>query len=259
MIEASRTACGRSRRDPSEESGARRLWRRDCLGIRKAFRHPAAAGIDERGSTPPVSADCTYIHELADVEEGAVLGEGTRVWRFAHIRSGAVIGNDCVLGNSVFVDCDVRIGSGVKVQNGVSVYAGVTVEDDAFLGPHMTFTNDMYPRSYNPEWNLVPTWVERGAAIGAHATILCGTRIGAYSMVAAGAVVTRDVPAFGLVVGSPARLVGRVCYCGRRVVEVPIPYDYRGQEVTCPACGTAYRIDEAGEFLPPPRVPAQAR
>lgn len=206
-----------------------------------------------------MTEDTQHIHELADVEEGAVLGEGTRVWRFAHVRCGATVGRDCVLGNGVFVDCGATIGDGVKIQNGVSVYAGVTVEDGAFLGPHMTFTNDMYPRSFNEEWDLVPTWVERGAAIGAHATILCGTRIGAFSMVAAGAVVTRDVPAFGLVVGAPARLVGYVCCCGRRVVEVPVPYDYRGQEITCRACGRASRVSEEGEFMPPEPTPATAQ
>lgn len=188
-----------------------------------------------------------------------MLGNGTRVWRFAHIRCGARIGRDCVLGNGVFVDCGATIGNGVKIQNGVSVYAGVTVEDDAFLGPHMTFTNDTYPRSYNVEWNLVRTWVGQGAAIGANATILCGTRIGAYSMVAAGAVVTRDVPAFGLVLGAPARLVGYVCYCGRRVVEVPVPYDYRGQEIACRVCSATYRITEDGEYVAPerPMVPTR--
>jgi acetyltransferase-like isoleucine patch superfamily enzyme len=195
-----------------------------------------------------LTEDNCYIHELADLEEGAELGARTRVWRFAHIRSGAKVGDDCVLGNGVFIDAGVVIGRNVKIQNGVSVYAGVTVEDEAFLGPHMTFTNDMYPRSYNEDWEVTPTWVGRGAAIGANATILCGTKIGAYSMVAAGAVVTKDVPAHGLVVGAPARLVGYVCSCGRRVVEVPIPYDFKGQEFQCHACGTTFAISEEGEF-----------
>ncbi len=195
-----------------------------------------------------VMAEPSCIHCLADVEDGARIGGGTRIWRFAHVRRGAEVGEQCVLGNGVFVDTDVKIGRGVKIQNGVSVYAGVTIEDEAFLGPHMTFTNDLHPRSFNEEWELIPTWVGRGASIGANATVLCGVRIGEYSMVAAGAVVTHDVPPYGLVVGAP-RLVGYVCRCGRKAVPLPIPYDYWGDERRC-RCGRPIRVDETGEYIP---------
>lgn len=113
----------------------------------------------------------------------------------------------------VYIDVGVEIGNNVKIQNGVSVYRGVKVEDDVFLGPHMTFTNDLYPRAFNEDWELVPTLVKKGASIGAHATIVCSVTIGEYAMVGAGAVVTKDVPPFGLVFGNPARLKGFVCYC----------------------------------------------
>lgn len=156
-----------------------------------------------------------YIHPSAVVEDGAVIGEGTRIWHFVHVRKGARIGNNCNIGKDVYIDVDVVIGNNVKIQNFATIYRGVTIEDDVFIGPHVTFTNDMYPRSFSTDWQVVPTLVKRGASIGANATIVCGVTIGEYSMVGAGSVVTRDVPPFGLVFGNPARLRGFVCYCGR--------------------------------------------
>jgi UDP-2-acetamido-3-amino-2,3-dideoxy-glucuronate N-acetyltransferase len=160
------------------------------------------------------------IHPTAIVEKGAQIGRGTRVWHYAHVRSGAVIGCDCVLGKDVYVAEGARIGDNVHVQNGVSVYNGVTLEDQVFVGPHVNFTNDRYPRADNREWELVPTLVCHGASIGAGATILCGTVIGSYAMVGAGSVVLYDVPEHILVFGNPARLSGFVCYCGKPIAVI---------------------------------------
>ncbi|MDF1538409.1 MAG: acyltransferase [Candidatus Thorarchaeota archaeon] len=160
------------------------------------------------------------IHELAVVDNGAQIGKGTRIWHFVHVRGTAKIGEGCNIGKGVYIDGDVEIGNNVKIQNGVSVYHGVTIEDDVFCGPHMTFTNDMYPRAFGDTFEVSKTLVKKGASIGAHATIVCDTTLGEYCMVGSGSVVTRDVPANGLVVGNPARLIGFVCTCGKPLNEV---------------------------------------
>jgi len=182
-----------------------------------------------------------FVHPLAVVEENVEIGEGTRIWHFAHIRKGAKIGKNCNIGKDVYIDVGVEIGNNVKIQNGVSVYHGVKVEDDVFLGPHMTFTNDLYPRAFNQDWVVVPTLVKKGASIGAHATIVCGVTIGEYAMVGAGTVVTKDVPPFGLVFGNPARLKGFVCYCGRKLEE-KIGEDESGIIFKCSHCGKEVKI-----------------
>jgi len=156
-----------------------------------------------------------FIHPLAVVDDGAQIGKGTKVWHFAHVRGTAIVGQNCILGKGVYIDADVEIGSNVKIQNGVSVYQGVTVEDDVFLGPHMTFTNDMYPRAFGESWEVSKTLVKRGASIGAHAVIVCNITLGEYCMIGSGAVVTKDIPAHGFVMGNPARIVGFVCKCGQ--------------------------------------------
>lgn len=166
-----------------------------------------------------------WVHEQAIVATSAELGRGTRVWPFAHVREGARIGEDCVISKGVYVDAGVRVGDRCKIQNNVSIFTGVELCDEVFVGPHVCFTNDKTPRAVTPDgrlkgpddWRVSPTVVCRGASIGANATIVCGVSIGAWAMVGAGAVVTRDVPAHGLVVGNPARLVGWVCQCGRRI------------------------------------------
>ena len=157
------------------------------------------------------------VHPTAVVEDGAVLGEGTRVWHQAHVRSGARVGAHCVLGKNVFVDAAAVVGDRCKIQNNVSVYSGVELADEVFVGPSAVFTNDRLPRAVNPDWEIVATRVERGASVGANATVVCGVTIGAAAMVAAGAVVTRSVAPHQLVAGNPARPAGWVCRCGRIV------------------------------------------
>lgn len=160
------------------------------------------------------------VHPSAEVEDGASLGEGVVVWHLCHVREGAVIGAGTSLGRGVFVDAGVNIGAGCKVQNSVSIYRGVELGDAVFVGPCVVFTNDLRPRADSADWTITPTWVESHASIGAGAVIVCGIRVGHHAMVAAGAVVTRDVLAYQLVGGNPARPMGWVCECGRRA-EAP--------------------------------------
>lgn len=165
-----------------------------------------------------------FIHPTANVEPEAQIGEDTKIWHLCHIRKGARIGKQCVLGRGVFVDAGVQIGDLVKIQNYVSVYHGVVIEDGAFIGPHVCFTNDLLPRAVNPDmtlksdsdWVLSETRIRRGASIGANSTIVCGITIGQWALIGAGCVVIRDVPDNALVVGNPGRVIGYVCACGKR-------------------------------------------
>jgi len=183
------------------------------------------------------------IHPTAEVEAGAEIGAGTRIWHHAHVRAGARIGSDCVLGYGVYIDTGVEIGNRVKLQNRVSVYRGVTIEDGVFVGPHATFTNDKLPRAVRPDgapmtdadWTVTPTFVREGASIGAGCVVLPGVTIGRWAMVGAGAVVTHSVPDHGLVMGNPARLAGYVCRCGSRL-------QWAGEAWLCPACGETYLL-----------------
>lgn len=176
------------------------------------------------------------IHPSAIVDEGASIGEGTRVWHWVHVCGGATIGKGCSLGQNVFVGNDVVIGDNVKIQNNVSVYDAVRLEDDVFCGPSMVFTNVYNPRSaITRKDEYRKTHVRRGATLGANCTIVCGVEIGAYAFVGAGAVVNRDVPAYALMLGMPARRKGWMCKCGVQL---------KGEgEIRC-ACGLAYRIDK---------------
>jgi UDP-2-acetamido-3-amino-2,3-dideoxy-glucuronate N-acetyltransferase len=183
------------------------------------------------------------IHPTAEVEDGAQVGAGTRIWHHAHVRSGAAIGAECNLGYGVYVDAGVKIGNRVKLQNRVSVYNGVTIEDGVFVGPHVAFTNDKHPRAVRPDggpagpedWTVSRTLIREGASIGAGAVVLPGVTIGRWAMVAAGAVVTRDVPDHGLVAGNPARPAGYVCACGRRLTP-------RGEALYCAHCDRLYDL-----------------
>lgn len=164
-----------------------------------------------------------FIDATAEVHPDAVVGDGTRIWNWTKVREGASIGLGCNIGQCVYVDRDVSIGSFCKVQNGVSLYRGLTVGDKVFIGPSATFVNDLLPRSDADDWTVVSTQVLYGASIGANATILCGLTLGRNCLVGAGAVVTRDVPHHGLVVGNPARLIDYVSASGNRLF-----YDVEG-------------------------------
>jgi UDP-2-acetamido-3-amino-2,3-dideoxy-glucuronate N-acetyltransferase len=181
-----------------------------------------------------------FIHESSYVDEGARVGTGTKIWHFCHVMPGATIGERCSLGQNVVVMNKVKIGNNVKVQNNVSIYEGVELEDDVFCGPSMVFTNVINPRSHiSRKSEYRRTLVQRGTSIGANATILCGVTLGEYSFVGAGAVVTKDVPAFGLMAGVPARRIGWMCQCGERLPD--------GGTGTCAACGSRY--ERAGDGL----------
>lgn len=153
-----------------------------------------------------------FIHESSYIDEDVLVGEGTKIWHFCHIQKGARIGKNCSLGQNVNISNNVYIGNGVKIQNNVSIYEGVEIEDDVFCGPSCVFTNDLTPRAAYPKGreNYKKTLVKEGASIGANATIVCGNTIGRWAMVAAGAVVTKDVPDYALVAGVPARIIGWV-------------------------------------------------
>jgi len=182
-----------------------------------------------------------FVHESSYIDEGAVIGRGTKIWHFCHVLPGAVIGERCNLGQNVVVMGGTRLGNNVKVQNNVSIYEGVTLEDDVFCGPSCVFTNVGNPRSHlSRKSEYQPTLVRRGATIGANATIVCGATLGEYSFIGAGAVVRGEIPAYALMVGVPARRVGWMCQCGRRL-------DLRDGAAACAACGATYR--EEGERL----------
>lgn len=171
-----------------------------------------------------------YSHPTAEISDKAKIGEGTKIWNNAQVRENAVIGKNCVISKDVYIDEGVKIGSDVKIQNGVNVYKGVEIEDKVFLGPSMTFTNDMYPRAFNDNWKITPTIVRYGASIGAGAVVRCGVVINKYAMVGAGSVITQDVEEYSLVVGNPARQIGWVCKCGTKLND----------EHKCKSCGLQY-------------------
>ena len=183
------------------------------------------------------------VHATAIVEDGAQLGAGVRIWHWVHVRAGARIGAGTSVGQGCYVGA-VAIGRGCRIQNHVSIYDGVTLDDDVFLGPSCVFTNVTHPRAHVSRKDAYATTrVERGATIGANATIVCGVTIGAFAMVGAGAVVTRDVAPHAVVVGAPARRRGWACRCGE---TLPAP---RAHHAACARCGDAYAISDAGATL----------
>lgn len=178
-------------------------------------------------------------HETAVIDAGCVIGEGTRIWHFSHIMTGCTIGDRCNIGQNVVISPGVVLGNNVKVQNNVSVYTGVVCEDDVFLGPSCVFTNVINPRSAIERKHAYrPTLVEKGATIGANATIVCGHTIGRYALIGAGAVVTKEVVPYALVVGNPSRQIGWVSEYGHR-----LHFDAQGQAV-CPESGETYELKE---------------
>ena len=177
-----------------------------------------------------------FVHESSYVDDGAVIGEGTRIWHFSHVMAGARIGKNCSLGQNVNVGSRVKIGDGVKIQNNVSVYDDAEIEDYVFCGPSMVFTNVFNPRSeISRRDEYRNTLVRRGATIGANATVVCGHTIGAYAFIGSGAVVTRDIPDYALAYGNPARVRGWICRCGVKLA-------FREERAACSACGREYRL-----------------
>ncbi len=178
-----------------------------------------------------------FFHPTAIIESGSEIGEGTSIWHFSHIMPGCKIGSKCTIGQGIYVDRDVNIGNGVKIQNHVSIYTGVTIEDDVFLGPSMVFTNVINPRSFiERKSEFKQTTVCKGATIGANATILCGVKIGNYAMIGAGAVVTKDVPSFAVMIGNPAKQDGWISKAGHR-----LKFEENNVAI-CAATGEKYKL-----------------
>jgi len=187
---------------------------------------------------PALTSD-VFVHPTATVDEGAEIGRGTRIWHYGHVMKGARIGEGCILGQNVFVGAKAVIGDRVKIQNNVSVYDAVTLEDEVFCGPSMVFTNVIVPRAFiERKSEYLPTRLCRGATLGANSTVLCGHTVGAYALVGAGAVVSRDVAPHALVLGVPARLAGWVCRCG-----LTLRLEGAGPAV-CRGCGESYRLED---------------
>lgn len=203
------------------------------------------------------------VHDLAMLEEGVTIGARTAIWQRAQVRTGASIGEDCVIGRDAFIDVDVVIGDRVKIQNAALVYHGVTVEDAVFIGPNAILTNDRYPRAVTAsgdlagagDWTVSPIVLREGCSIGAGAVVVAGTDVGAYATVGAGAVVTRDVPPHALVVGNPARRIGWVCDCGRRLATTagePAPAAPTDDpRLECATCGRAFEYVPDDESIRP--------
>jgi UDP-2-acetamido-3-amino-2,3-dideoxy-glucuronate N-acetyltransferase len=188
-----------------------------------------------------------FVHPSSYIDEPCVIGEGSRIWHFCHVMPRASIGKGCNIGQNVFIASDVVIGNNVKIQNNVSVYTGVIIEDDAFLGPSMVFTNVINPRSHVLRRDeYLTTVVKKGATIGANATVVCGVTLGQYAFIGAGAVVTRDVPDYALIYGNPARIQGWMCQCG---IRLAFTKDGDIQRAVCTRCGDRY--EKRGQSVRP--------
>ena len=179
-----------------------------------------------------------FVHESSYVDDNVKIGDGTKIWHFSHVMSNCEIGEKCNIGQNVVISPGVKLGNGVKIQNNVSVYTGVICEDDVFLGPSCVFTNVVNPRSFIERKNeYKDTIIGTGASIGANVTIVCGHNIGKYALVGAGAVVTKHIPDYALVVGNPASMLGYVCKCGEKL-------RFKDEHATCSACGEKYSKDK---------------
>ncbi len=183
-----------------------------------------------------------YAHPMSIVDEGCEIGSGTRVWAGAHVMSGAKVGEDCNIGEHCFIESGVSVGNHVTIKNNVALYDGAVVEDDVFLGPSCVFTNVVNPRAFvSRKKEFRPTVVRKGASIGANATLICGHTVGRYAFVGAGAVVSRDVPDYAMVYGTPARIHGYVCRCGCKLT-------FREDQAVCLECGSGYRHENGFVF-----------
>lgn len=224
----------------------------DCLISRQKPRTDGRSGLKvlqildacqqslgRQGANISLSSQDYYVHPTSTVEEPVTIGEGTKIWHFCHVMPKATIGKNCTIGQNVFIAENVIIGNNVKIENNVSVFGGVTLKDDVFCGPSCVFTNVRIPRSHiSQKDNYVPTTVNKGATIGANATIVCGKTIGSYAFIGAGAVVTKDVPDYALVYGNTARIQGWVCQCGTKL-------DFnQDSKAICPSCGSEYLKQE---------------
>lgn len=198
--------------------------------------------IDDINSTLPLEKAAYFAHETAVIDDGCTIGNGTKIWHFSHIMSGCTIGESCNIGQNVVISPNVVLGRNVKIQNNVSVYSGVICEDDVFLGPSMVFTNVINPRSHvNRRNEYIETLVRKGASIGANATIVCGNEIGKYALIGAGAVITKAVKAYALVVGNPAQQIGWVSEYGHR-----LHFDENNIAI-CPETKQKYKLTHSNE------------
>jgi acetyltransferase-like isoleucine patch superfamily enzyme len=222
------------------------------IGPRGAPRQISSLNPDIQRSPPSVIDPSARVHALADLEADVNVGPHTSIWQRAQVRTGARIGAECIIGRDAFIDEGVQIGDRVKVQNGALVYHGVTVEDGVFIGPGAILTNDRYPRaitstgdlSRGDDWTVSPITIRHGASIGAGAIVVAGVDVGSFALVGAGAVVTRPVADYALVVGNPARRLGWVCACGARLTDAdgtPAKAELTaGDEALCPSCERRY-------------------
>lgn len=181
-----------------------------------------------------------FVHPSSIIDDDVKIGEGTKIWHFSHVQSKASIGKNCILGQNVYIGAEVHVGDFVKIQNNVSVYQGVYLEDYVFCGPSVVFTNDLNPRSKYPKsGQFVKTTVKKGATIGANATIICGVSIGSWSLIGSGAVVTKNIKNYALVVGNPARQIGWICECGLKL----------NSQLECSQCGKMYIETQIGLMI----------
>jgi UDP-2-acetamido-3-amino-2,3-dideoxy-glucuronate N-acetyltransferase len=184
-----------------------------------------------------------FAHPTSVVDEPVEIGEGTKIWHFSHVMSGAKIGRNCIIGQNVFIGSGATLGNNIKIQNNVSIYDGVFLEDDVFCGPSMVFTNVFNPRSFiSRKKEFRKTVVGKGATIGANTTIICGNKIGQYAFIGASSVVTKDIPDYALVYGNPGRVKGWICQCAEEIV-------FRSGRTKCQACGKRYQKDRSGVKL----------
>lgn len=195
--------------------------------------------------------DC-FIHSTAMVHNDAVVGKNTKIWQYCNIMGEVSVGENCNIGQNVFIENGCKVGNNVKIKNNIAIYTGVTLEDDTFIGPNVVFTNVINPRSFiERKAEFKNTLVKKGASLGANVTIVCGNTIGEYALVGAGSVVTKDIPAYALAVGNPARIIGHVCYCGEKLVnEEDFDEDNPCVKMLyCPVCNRKYR-NENGKIIP---------